>query len=211
MRPGAVAAIVPFREGWFFVQDETAMRIARLLDPGPGEAVLDLSAGAGGKVTHIEALRGAGGTVVALDVDAVRLQRLVENVRRLGSVTIRPVRADARRAPWAGGRFDAVLADVPCSNTGVLARRPEARWRLRPADIRTLADLQQALLEAAWQQVRPGGRVAYATCSIEREENERVIEKFVRRHAEARLLRTELRLPEPGRGGGFFALLRKPQ
>src|SRR5262249_33850668 len=144
---------VPIRElpgydtGWFTVQDESAMRVGTALAPEPGRRVLDLCAAPGGKTTHLAELMRDSGRIIACDVDEERLRNVAALARRLGLTSI-----ESRRVAAAGdegvpeGPFDAALVDVPCSNTGVLGRRPEARWRLRPADLDHLVRLQRRLL-----------------------------------------------------------------
>ena len=169
-----------FRAGWFQVQDPSGGLVGLLLDPQPGERVLDLCAAPGGKTTHIAELMGNVGEIVALDKHPRRVKRIVENVRRLG---IRIVRAAAMDAlEYEDGGFDRVLVDAPCSGTGVFARRVDARWRLQETDIGELAALQERLLEKGASLVKKGGRLVYATCTMEEEENEEVIARFLSRH-----------------------------
>src|SRR5262249_30403221 len=140
----------------------------------PGSRVLDLCAAPGGKTTHLAELMQDRGEIVACDVDGRRLGILEGQCRRLGVTIVQTRRLDGNEEPPAG-LFDAVLADVPCSNTGVLGRRPEVRWRLTPKDFQRLVPLQTKLLLEAAERVRPGGAVVYSTCSIEPEENEQVV------------------------------------
>ena len=169
-----------FRDGDFYVQDPSTLMAVGLLDPRPGERVLDLCSAPGGKTLAIaERLRGAG-TVVAHDAHPGRLELVRENARRLGAVGV-----EIQPDPELGGpevRFDRVLVDAPCSNTGVLRRRIELRWRLQPQEITRLAAEQLRLLGRAADRVRPGGVLVYSTCSLEPEENEQVIEAFLRDH-----------------------------
>src|SRR5205807_1495471 len=138
--------------------------------------VLDLCAAPGGKTTHLAELMRNQGQVIACDTDARRLQHVVETSRRLGLSIIEPRALDAKRNEEPPpGPFDAVLVDVPCSNTGVLGRRPEVRWRLKPGDGPHLVRLQTKLLLQACERLRPGGAVVYSTCSIEPEENRQVV------------------------------------
>src|SRR5262249_19202068 len=148
---------------WFAVQDASAMRVASALAPEPGGTVLDLCAAPGGKTTHLAELMDDRGRVLACDVAADRLATVAELARRLGVSIIEPRRLDASRPEeLPAGPFDAVLVDVPCSNTGVLGRRPEVRWRLRPGDLRHLVELQTRLLLNAGERVRPGGALVYS-------------------------------------------------
>ena len=165
-----------YPQGRFVVQDQSAMSVATALAPEPGMRVLDMR-GPGGKTTHLAELMRNQGQVVACDPDARRLEHVVETSQRLGLSIIETKVLDAKRhEPPPPGPFDAVLVDVPCSNTGVLGRRPEVRWRLKPADGEHYARLQTKLLLQACERVRPGGTVVYSTCSVEPEENQQVVQ-----------------------------------
>jgi 16S rRNA (cytosine967-C5)-methyltransferase len=203
---------VPIRElpgydqGWFAVQDEASMSVASALAPAAGMTVLDLCAAPGGKTTHLAELMGNQGRIVACDVDENRLETVRTLAARLGTTIIetRCLQPDGDVGESAGS-FDAVLVDVPCSNTGVLGRRPEARWRLQPDDLKRLVDLQGRLLRQAASYIRPGGIVVYSTCSIEPEENQGVVRQV------ADMLRLDVEEESvPGRpgDGGFWARLR---
>lgn len=191
-----------FAEGYFTIQDETSMKAAPLLDPKPGERVLDLCAAPGGKTTHLAELMGDRGLVVAVDLPD-RIGRVREAARRLRLGCIRAVAADGTRVAFREP-FDAVLLDAPCSNTGVLARRPDARWRIREADIFRAAELQRRLLRNAVRLLRPGGRLVYSTCSLEPEENCVDVPGL-------RVLREETLYPTARASGGYLALcVREP-
>ncbi len=194
--------------GWFCVQDESAMRVASALGPEPGESVLDFCAAPGGKATHLAELMGDRGRVVACDTDARRLATVQELARRLGLTSVETCLLGQDQPPPAGP-FDKVLVDVPCSNTGVLGRRPEARWRLRPEDLRQLVGLQTRLLRQAVERVRPGGRVVYSTCSIEPEENRRVVEAILKEVPAVRREADEEAVPGRPADGGYWARLRR--
>ena len=203
--PFATAA---FRRGRFAVQDPTALLAAEAVPCGPGDTVVDLCAAPGTKTTVLAERVRPGGRVIAFDVDPQRRRRIVENVARLGLVDTVVVASDVADLPVA----DAVLADVPCSNTGVLARRVEVRRRLRPETFGELAAVQRALLAQAIDRCRPGGAVVYSTCSIEREENDDVVQAVLLDPATPRCeLGANLRtLPRAGeRDGGYFAVLRR--
>lgn len=191
--PGEHPAV---REGLVTVQDETAMGVAPLV---AGARVVDLCASPGGKATHLAEL---GKTVTAVDVTEAKLALVRESARRLGLPMSFAV-ADGRRF---AGRFDAVLLDAPCSNTGVLARRADARWRLREKDVGTSAALQRELLENA-ATLAP--EIVYSTCSIEPEENERQVDAFLATHRDWTCDHRELILPGSKSAGGFAARLRK--
>jgi 16S rRNA (cytosine967-C5)-methyltransferase len=197
-----------FAEGWFAVQDESAISAGALLDPQPGERVLDLCAAPGGKTTHLAAVMHNEGRVLATDVDAERLRRVDESCRRMG-VTIVETRVLPRNAvDLPGQTFDRILLDVPCSNTGVLGKRPEVRWRLDSDDIVELSGIQSRLLRSACEHLDPGGRLVYSTCSIEPEENRAVIDGVLQEHPELALVREVHHVPGQPADGGYQALLR---
>lgn len=181
-RGGDVAGWPAFEGGGWWVQDAAAAVPARLLDAKPGETVLDLCAAPGGKTLQLAA---TGATVTALDRSEPRLRRLRANLERT-DLTAEVVVADGEA--WADDRqFDAVLLDAPCTATGTLRRNPEALYALGPAEIAKLADVQHRLLDAAAARVKPGGRLVYCVCSLEREEGETQILAFLRRHSDFKL------------------------
>jgi len=226
--PCPVAQLPGFAEGDVSVQDLAAQRAAPLLLQRPlqrGARVLDACAAPGGKTAHL--LELADLDLTALDVDGARLQRVQQNLQRLG-LRARLVCADARLpgAWWDGRPFDAVLLDAPCSASGVVRRHPDVRWLRRAQDLSTLARIQAELLDALWPTVAPGGVLLYVTCSIFRVEGEQQIDAFLQRHRADGVLPDPgapghlLPLPENGLdrsvpapvvGDGFFyALIRKP-
>ena len=201
-----------YAEGLWSVQDEAAMSASILLAPQPGESILDLCAAPGGKTTHLAELSGDKASIVACDVANGRLQRIRDNAARLQLMSIRPmvIPKDGRDLPV--GPFDAVLVDVPCSNTGVLNRRPEARWRFDQNGLHELVVLQTRLLLQACELVRPGGRVVYSTCSMEREENRGVVDAVLSALKDFHLSREILHFPGQPADGAYQALLiRLPQ
>ena len=166
-------------DGLFLVQDEASQLVGVFADARPGERVLDACASPGGKATQMAA-QVANGTVIASDVRGRRVDLLVHTVRITGARNVRVVRADARGGlPFLDG-FDRVLLDAPCSGLGTLRRDPDIRWRRTAEDLPGLADTQLAMLVQAADVLRPGGRLVYATCSSEPEENEQVIARFLR-------------------------------
>ena len=206
---GAVENLPGYHRGWFVVQDRVATLAAPFLRPEPGDRVLDLCAAPGGKATHLAELVGPTGSVVALDRDAGRLARLSDTARRLGLSNVAIVAADARDLEVdLGEPFDRVLVDVPCSNTGVLAKRAEARHRIDAAQIEGLNVLQREILRAGIRRMKPGGSLVYSTCSIMPEENRRLAEEVAaeeRVGIEADLLS----LPLGGEhDGGYLARIR---
>jgi len=206
---GAERLAALIHEGSLTVQDPSAMAAVEALAPEEGESVLDLCASPGTKTTQIVEAMGEGGVVVASDRTDEKLRPIRRTIaeRDLASVTVCLSGEVAAAAPLSG--FDAALVDVPCSNTGVLARRVEVRWRLKPKDVPELVHLQSDLLARAAARVCPGGRLLYSTCSLLREENEGVLETFVREHGHWRTRHQELILPGSDHDGAFWALLRR--
>ena len=199
-----------FALGLFAVQDLSAMKVAPAVLVKSGMRVLDLCAAPGGKTTHLAELMQDTGEVIACDIDEARLRQIQELAQRLGLRSIRTQWIDPQRADGVPpGPFDAVLADVPCSNTGVLGRRPEARWRLRPEDIQELVMVQSRLLRWAVQRVRPGGVVVYSTCSIEPEENRGVVRRILEENNNLQLEAEEATAPGRPSDGSYWARLRR--
>ena len=193
------------REGLFQVQDESSAAVAPFLGPQPGESILDLCAAPGGKSCHMAELMECRGQIVAVDSSARRLQRVVENMRRLDLPVIATVESDgANFAVQHRGEFDRVLLDAPCSNAGVLRRRPEARWRLSDRALGELVHRQRELLSAALRCLKPGGTLVYSTCSLEPEENGELVEAVLRGAVAFRLDEQCEILPASGGGDGAF-------
>ncbi len=189
---GDVKGSVAFREGRVVIQDEASQLVAELVAPRPGHWVLDLCAAPGIKAGQIASALGQG-SLVACDASAARLRTLAKLLpsRIPPEVRLGIVRLDAARAlPFAAG-FDRILVDAPCSGTGTLARNPEIKARLKPGDIPRLAELQRKILGNALPLLAPRGRLVYATCSLEPEENEGVVEVALKSLAGFRLLRRE--------------------
>jgi 16S rRNA (cytosine967-C5)-methyltransferase len=203
----AVAELPGYDAGWFTVQDESAMRAAAAVAPSPGDHLLDLCAAPGGKTTLLAELMRDQGRVVACDVKEPRLETVRQLARRLGLTCVETcLFRDGAEVPE--GPFDAALVDVPCSNTGVLGRRPEARWRLRPVDLTELAALQTRLLGTALARVRSGGAVVYSTCSVEPEENQQVVRAVLASRPDVWLEVEEEASPGRPADGGYWARLR---
>jgi 16S rRNA (cytosine967-C5)-methyltransferase len=213
-----------FKEGLFEVQDEGSQLLTLMLEPRRQEMVVDFCAGAGGKTLHIGALMANTGTVYAFDVLAKRLEKLKPRLRRAGLNNVRMVtishERDAR-AQRLKGKIDRVLVDAPCSGTGTLRRNPDIKWR--DINLTELTDTQQRILAAAAELLKPGGRLVYATCSLLKEENEDIVEKFLatrpefhiapvneileRRHIPLSMTGDALRLlPHMHQTDGFYAV-----
>ncbi len=205
---GESAVALVLGSGDAAVQDGTSQRVAPLVEAAPGEVVLDLCAAPGGKTLHLADLMKQG-RIVACDVDAERMA-LLEGLReRMGAIDYETVCLDPEAAlPFEPRTFDAILVDAPCSNTGVLRRRVEARWRLRAQDITTLASIQADLLERCLPVLKEGGRIVYSTCSLEPEENEDVVAAFVERHPEFVVEPGFRSWPRAEADGGFGVVLR---
>lgn len=179
---GPVTALTAFQRGLFSVQDEGAMLVAPLLDPTPGDRILEICAAPGGKTTHLGERMGNQGEIVAVDRSRRRLARLEDNCRRLGLTLVRPLAGDILSCDVPGASWGKVLVDVPCSNLGMVRRNPDARWLHREEDLVRLPATQLRLLGRASDYVSPGGILVYATCSNEEEENEGVVSEFLQRN-----------------------------
>ncbi|PTY37675.1 16S rRNA (cytosine(967)-C(5))-methyltransferase [Saccharospirillum sp. MSK14-1] len=221
-QPVPVLAIPGFSDGDVSVQDEAAQQCALLLAPEDGERLLDACAAPGGKTGHL--LESAQIEVTALDIDDSRLQRVTENLDRLGlSAHLQAADAADLNAWWDGEPFDRILLDAPCSGTGVIRRHPDIKLLRRPKDIDFLTQVQDRLLAQLWRTLKPGGRLLYATCSILPRENSARIAAFLQRQSDAQRVSLTLAgdapaefgvqwLPQPGGHDGFyFALLEKAE
>jgi 16S rRNA (cytosine967-C5)-methyltransferase len=177
-------------EGLIYIQDEASQLVSLLLDARPGQSILDLCAAPGSKTSHLAAFTNNQATIIACDLHTHRLATLAVNCRRLGATSVTSVVADATKdLPFAESvRFDRVLIDAPCTGTGTLRRNPEIKWRLTPEDSQRLSVLQSALLANAARALLPNGRLVYSTCSIEPQENEAVIERFLESHTGYKLV-----------------------
>jgi 16S rRNA (cytosine967-C5)-methyltransferase len=200
--PGALLAA-----GAIYIQDPATRHSVDLLDPQPGERILDACAAPGGKAFLIAAALGSAANLVCTDSNEKRLPRLQENLERLhagkASVSVHDWTKPAP-AEWHGS-FDGILLDVPCSNTGVIRRRVDVRWRLQAPDIERIAITQRKILENALPCLKPGGRLVYSTCSIEAEENLGQVEAFLADHPELELKATREALPFRDHTDGAFA------
>lgn len=176
---GAIQNLPGFREGWWTVQDSSAQMVTHLLDPQPGEIVIDACAAPGGKTTHIVELMQDKGKVWACDRTPSRLKKLKQNAQRLSLKSIEICTGDSRNLPQFINLADRVLLDVPCSGLGTLHRHADARWRQTPETVGQLSTLQTELLDKTSAYVKPGGILVYSTCTLHPLENESVVEAFL--------------------------------
>lgn len=208
--PGTRVELIPgYSQGLFQIQDEAAQLVSFMLDPQPGETVLDACAGLGGKTLHLAQLMQNTGQIIALDTDPHKLKHLTTETLRLGITntqcrTMNLLDTGIKDFP---GYFDRVLVDAPCTGLGVLRRNPDAKWRRTLQDIPRMAALQKRLLTAAANLVKPGGALVYAVCSCEPEENEQVVDAFIKKRTDYRLTLDSYfkTYPDPGDMDGFFA------
>ena len=207
---GPVNKLEAFKEGMFQVQGEAAQIGSHLLFPRPGDSVLDLCAGLGGKSTHLAAIMKDKGFILALDRSRSRLISLVQSSIRLEADSVKPVVADASGplSTFLRYPFDKILVDGPCSGLGVISKNPDTKLTKRAGDIQRLARLQTTILNQAVHLLRKGGRMLYLTCTISREENEGVVEGFLERNNEMALENLKSTIPEWGidliDDNGFF-------
>jgi 16S rRNA (cytosine967-C5)-methyltransferase len=186
-------ASAQWRDGAFAAQSRAAMLVAHALDPQPGESVLDLCAAPGGNTTHIAALMGDEGRVVAVERSRRRARALADTATRMRATSVEVVVADAAQA--RGEQFDRVLVDPPCSGLGTLQARPDQRWHQTPQTMAELAQAQASILAAGASALRPGGVLVYSTCTISATENEGLIAAFLDSHADFSLDNLANRLP----------------
>jgi len=218
-RPMPTALLPGFAEGLVSVQDASAQEAAAYLDMRAGQRVLDACAAPGGKAAHI--MERAEVDLTAIDNDPGRLARVEANLTRL-ELHARVQRGDAAQPEkwWDGVEYDRIVADVPCSGSGVVRRHPDIKWLRRPSDIDAYAERQRAILESLWQLLRRDGKLLYVTCSVFVEENDDQIKRFLERHHDARRLslpgpETNAQrlkgqiLPDETHDGFFYALLQK--
>ncbi len=174
--PGLIPGV---EEGWLYFQDQASQWLCEIVDPQPGETCIDWCSAPGGKATHMAERMRNRGVIWAHDVSEKKLKKVADNARRLGVTCIKT----AVKIP-ENVQADRVLVDAPCSGLGTLRRHAETRWRIHETDLARLANAQRGLLEAASQQVKPGGVLVYATCTTEPEENEGVVQLFLQKHTE---------------------------
>ncbi len=204
---GAVERLPGFSEGWFFIQDLSSMEVVRQAGIKPGDRVVDVCAAPGGKALHAA---DAGGEVIARDVSEAKVARINENITRAGFDKIRAEVWDARTPdPSMKQKADIVIADLPCSGLGVLKRKPEIKYRLRPEDVTGLAALQRQILNVVCDYVKPGGRMVFSTCTLTAEENDGNTEKFLEDHPDFFLLSKRTILPDAVHDGFYIAVMER--
>lgn len=191
--------------GLCYAQDPSTALAPRLLSPQPGTRVLDACAAPGGKCALLAALMQGRGEIIATDSAAPRLQTLTENMTRMNVTCAQPLVHDWARSTADIPPFDAILADVPCSNTGVLRRRVDVRWRLKPEWMREVAALQKKILHHLLPTLKPGGTLVYSTCSIEPEENAEIVSTVLATHPGFRLEKDQTLLPHRDAVDGAYA------
>lgn len=212
-RPVPVERLPGFSQGEVSVQDAAAQRAARFLDLAAGQRVLDACAAPGGKSAHM--LESADISLTALDIDAERCTSMQRNLERLGlSAAVRAADCTRLDAWWDGKPFERILADVPCSSSGVVRRHPDLKWLRRASDLRAFATRQAEILDALWRVLAPGGKLLYVTCSVFPQENEELVGSFVARTAGARRLpladgQPAQWLPATQHDGFYYALIQK--
>jgi 16S rRNA (cytosine967-C5)-methyltransferase len=203
----SLVSLESFRNGWFYVQDPSTLLAPLELAPLPGETVLDLCAAPGGKTTFLAQMMKNEGKIIACDISQERLKLIEENCLRLGVTCVESI-SNAQLSNL-DSKFDRILIDAPCSNTGVLRRRIDLRWRIKPEEISRLHQTQLDLLKLAAIALKPGGVLVYSTCSLELEENAVVVQEFLKAHKDFQLERERELLPFIDQlDGAFVARLK---
>ncbi len=203
-----LASLPSFQNGWFYLQDPSTLLAVTQLRPQPGDTVLDLCAAPGGKTTYMAQMMNNQGRLVAHDVAEDRLRLIRENCQRLGVTCVQPTMIP----PASTGTpvFDRILVDAPCSNTGVMRRRVDLRWRIQPFEITRLRTTQLTLLDRAAALLKPGGFMVYSTCSLEPEENHELVAQFVSGHKNFQCLGEQALVPfQDGVDGAYVARLTR--
>jgi 16S rRNA (cytosine967-C5)-methyltransferase len=198
-----LASLGSLRDGWFYIQDPGTLLAVRELDPQPGETILDLCAAPGGKTTFIAQQMNNQSRLVAHDTFPDRLKLIEENCQRLGVTCVETILPSTLNSQLSTG-FDRILVDAPCSNTGVLRRRVDLRWRISPEEILRLQKTQLELLQQAASVLKPGGTLVYSTCSLEPEENSEVVKEFLAAHQNFKLASERQLLPFADHVDGAF-------
>ena len=208
---GSLDSLEILQRGLCQVQDESSMLVARELNPQPDEFIIDCCAAPGGKTTHIAELMRNSGHIVAVDIHEHKIKQIKSNTDRLGIKIIEALLLDARKiGSKFAGKADKILVDAPCSGLGVLRRKADLRWKKTPAELKELPALQSDILNSAAQALKSGGTLIYSTCTIEKSENEGVVNNFVDTHSNFKLEKMKTLMPHiDGTDGFFIAKLRK--
>lgn len=220
--PKDVTELPGFAQGEFSVQDISAAQPVHILKPQPGWKILDLCAAPGTKTTQLAEATGDKAQIFATDIDPQRLEKVKENITRLGlkSITVieynqlcQKLKIENRKSKITIDEVDCALLDVPCSNTGVLAKRIEARYRITPKAIKALAKIQAYLLKTAASMIKPKGKICYSTCSIQKQENKQLVMEFLKKNPDFELESEQLILPSADstadHDGGYTAIIVK--
>ena len=196
-----IEALPGYSEGHFQVQSEASQLVSHLVGPTMGETILDACAAPGGKATHLAELSGDRGKVIALDTSARGIVRIAQNAERLRLVSLQAIRADASKALLGdiAGPYDRIIVDAPCSGLGTLRSHPEIKWQRNDSDIARLAALQAVILQTMAQYLKTRGILVYSTCTLTVDENEQVIENFLRHNGQFELTNAARYLPESAR------------
>lgn len=201
-------SLVGFDSGQFTIQDESAIAAGNLLNPQPGETVLDLCAAPGTKTTLLAELMSDRGTLIATDISEERLDKIEQNASRLGLTCIQTHLIDPHATSLPEESFDAILVDAPCSNSGVLGKRPEARWRIDESSLNELIEIQRHLVQLALDHLKPGGRLVYSTCSFGPRENEQLLQSVLRDYPDRSIVQENRHIPGDPSDGGYQGLVQ---
>ena len=192
---GSIRQLPGYDEGWWTVQDASAQLVSHLMNPQPGDVVIDACAAPGGKTTHLAELLGDQGVIWACDRTTSRLNKVKQNIKRLQLTSVKPFTGDSTTITRFEGQGDRVLIDAPCSGLGTLHRHADARWRQTPQTVAELTALQAKLLDQAATWVKPNGILVYATCTLHPAENEAQIQRFLETHPSWKILPPEPQEP----------------
>jgi 16S rRNA (cytosine967-C5)-methyltransferase len=186
VKKGNAASSTAFQQGRISIQDEGSMLVARALAPEPGDKILDACAAPGGKTVHIAELMNNQGSLVSVDIHDHKVNLIEEQADRLDLGIVSALKGDARNLRgFEPESFDKILVDAPCSGLGVIQRKPDMKWTKTEEDIIRLTEIQSEIIANVWVLLKPGGRLVYSTCTIDREENEAQVEKFLKGNPDA--------------------------
>ena len=210
MQHPSLSSLKSLQEGRFYVQDPSTLLAVQALDVQPGMTILDTCAAPGGKTTFIAQRMQNQGVLIAQDTYRARIELIRQNCERLGVRCVQISTHSGVTHPELSLSFDRILVDAPCSNTGVMRRRVDLRWRVSHLEIQRLQGVQQSLVENASTQLKPGGLLVYSTCSLEVEENQQVTQWFLRHHPEFESVFSQQLTPfEHGVDGAYVTVFRK--